>query len=45
MLSPCHDVNKLLNYWKKYSRLFNKEECVISDTASVDGQTWMLSAV
>ena len=27
MLNPCHEVNTLLNYWKKYSTLFHKGEC------------------
>ena len=29
MLNPCHEVNKLLNYGNKYSRLFNKGEFFI----------------
>ena len=26
MLNPCHEVNKLLHYGNKHSRLFNKGE-------------------
>ena len=29
MLNPCHEVNKLLHYGNKHSRLFNKGECFI----------------
>ena len=29
MLTPCHEVNKLLHYGNKYSRLFAKGECFI----------------
>ena len=29
MLNPCHEVNKLLVYGNKHSRLFNKGECFI----------------
>ena len=29
MLNPCHEVNKLLHYGNKHSRLFNNGECFI----------------
>ena len=32
MLNPCHEVNKPLNYGNKSSRLFNKGQCLLSDS-------------
>ena len=43
MLNPCHEVNKLLNYWKNYSRLFNKGECFISKLQLIPFKHIMIS--